>query len=62
MVEINGCNKDLQIAFNAKYFIDCLKNIDDEMIKLCMTTDRSPCVVKPVDNDKKLYLIVPVKR
>lgn len=62
VVEINGCNKDLQIAFNAKYFIDCLKNIDDEMIKLCMTTDRSPCVVKPVDNDKKLYLIVPVKR
>ena len=61
VVGINGCNKDLQIAFNAKYFVDCLKNIDDDFIKLSMTTNRSPCVVKPVDNDKKLYLILPVK-
>lgn len=60
-VNISGCNKDMQIAFNAKYFIDCLKNIDDDFINLSMTTNRSPCVVKPVDNDKKLYLIVPVK-
>ena len=52
---------DNQIAFNAKYFVDCLKNIDDDFIKLSMTTNRSPCVVKPVDNDKKLYLILPVK-
>lgn len=61
VVNILGCNKELQIAFNAKYFVDCLKNIDDEMIKLSMTTNRSPCIVRPVDNDKKLYLILPVK-
>ncbi len=61
VVNISGCNKELQIAFNAKYFVDCLKNMDDDFIKLSMTTNRSPCVVKPVDNDKKLYLILPVK-
>ena len=62
VVNINGCNKDLQIAFNAKYFVDCLKNINDEVIRLCMTTNRSPLfVIKPVDNDRKVYLILPVK-
>lgn len=61
VVNINGCNKDLQIAFNAKYFVDCLKNINDEVIRLCMTTNRSPCLIKPVDNDRKVYLILPVK-
>lgn len=61
VVEIDGAQKELQIAFNAKYFVDCLKNIDDEQIKLSFTTNRSPCLVRPVDNDKKLYLILPVK-
>jgi len=53
-------NKELQIAFNAKYFVDCLKAIDDEFIKLSFTTNRSPCLITPVEGDKSLYLILPV--
>ena len=58
---ITGGNKELQIAFNAKFFVDCLKNMDEEQIHLSFTTNRSPCVITPVDNDKKLYLILPLK-
>jgi DNA polymerase-3 subunit beta len=53
--------KDLIIAFNAKFLIDMLRNIDDEYIKLYFINSTSPCVIKPVEGDEYLYLILPMK-
>lgn len=58
---VSGDTSELKIAFNAKYFVDCLKNMDEDFIKLKFTTNRSPCVITPVENENKLYLILPVK-
>lgn len=58
---VSGDMNELKIAFNAKYFVDCLKNMDEDFIKLKFTTNRSPCVITPVENESKLYLILPVK-
>lgn len=58
---VSGTVKELEIGFNPKYFVDCLKNLEDEFITMHFTTALSPSVVKPVDGDKYLYLILPVR-
>ncbi|MDL2235548.1 DNA polymerase III subunit beta [Christensenellaceae bacterium OttesenSCG-928-L17] len=58
-IHLNG--DDLEIAFNAKYFSDMLKTLDDEEIFLDMNSSVSPCVVKPIQGDHYYYLILPVR-
>lgn len=53
--------KPLEIAFNAKYFLDCFRNIDDEFVRLHFNSSITPCVVKSVDGESFLYLILPVR-
>jgi DNA polymerase-3 subunit beta len=53
--------KDLSIAFNAKYLLDMLRNIDEDYIKMHFINSTSPCVIKPIEGDAYLYLILPMK-
>ncbi|SCY62982.1 DNA polymerase III subunit beta [Alkaliphilus peptidifermentans] len=52
---------DIEIAFNSKYFMDALKVFDDEEIYLDFTTNISPGIMKPVDNENYTYLVLPVR-
>ncbi len=51
----------IEIAFNARYIGDVVKNIDDECCMLSMSNAVSPCVLSPVDGDAFLYLVLPVR-
>lgn len=53
--------KEMIIGFNAKYIMDCLKSVDDEFITINMNNSTSPTVIKPVEGDDYLFLIVPVR-
>ncbi len=53
--------KALTIAFNAKYLLDILHVVRDEYIYLDFISDRSPCVIKPVQGDAYLYIVLPVR-
>jgi len=58
-VQLTG--PDIEIAFNARYFSDVLKALDDETIYLDLNNSVSPCVVRPVQGDAYYYLILPVR-
>ena len=58
-VETEG--KDLEIGFNPRFFLDALKAIDDEEVYLEFGTDRSPCIIKPIENGDYIYMILPIK-
>ena len=58
---INLEGKDLSIAFNSKYLLDCLRVIDDEFISFNLNTSIAPCVIKSTADDEYLYLILPVR-
>ena len=58
-VETEG--KNLEIGFNPKYFLDCLKVIEDEEIFVDFGTSISPCVIRPVDDGEYAYMILPIK-
>ena len=52
--------KNLEAGFNPKYFLDALRNIDDEEIFVDFGTSISPC--RPVDEEGDYtYMILPIK-
>lgn len=60
-IEINKKGEDIKIAFNARYFVEILKNIKDETIKIEFKDNNGPCLIKPTENEQFLYLVMPVK-
>ena len=59
IVETEG--KELEIGFNPKFFLDALKAIDDEDVYIEFGTNKSPCIIKPVENGDYIYMILPIK-
>ncbi len=51
----------LDIAFNSRYFLEGLKNIDSEHIYIEFTTNVNPCIIRPADEVKYIYLLLPVR-
>ena len=43
------------------FFLDALKAIDDEEVYIEFGTNRSPCIIKPIDNGDYIYMILPIK-
>ena len=60
-ISISLQGKELAIAFNARYFSEALRVIDDEYIKLNFNSSISPCVIQANDNENFTNLILPVR-
>ncbi|WP_291650854.1 DNA polymerase III subunit beta [Clostridium sp.] len=60
-LSINLQGEPIQIAFNSRYLLDVLKNVDDDEVKLEMTSSVSPCVIKCKNTDNSKYLVLPVR-
>lgn len=52
---------EVEIAFNAKYVTDILKNINSEKLIFSLNTPLSPASVKPIDDETYNYIITPVR-
>lgn len=52
---------ELDIAFNAKYVTDILKNISSDQLTFSLNTPLSPASVKPLDDPNYTYIITPVR-
>ncbi len=59
LVDTEG--KDLEIGFNPRFFLDALKAIDDEEVYIEFGTNRSPCIIRPIDDGDYVYMILPIK-
>lgn len=51
----------IDIAFNAKYITDVIRNITDDELCMKFNSNVSPCVVCPQQGEQFLYLILPVR-
>ncbi|MGM0369444.1 MAG: DNA polymerase III subunit beta [Bacillota bacterium] len=58
-IELQG--EETEIAFNAKYLIDCLKVISDEEVNLELSGSLSPGVIKTKNEHEYIYVIMPVR-
>lgn len=61
IVPSSTSGSDVIIGFNAEYFLDTLRTISDEYIKICMNKSASPAVIVPTEGDEYLFLILPVR-
>lgn len=52
---------DLDIAFNSKYIIEGLKNIESEEITLSFTDSVNPTIIRELDDNNYIYLVLPVR-
>ena len=62
--EIIACATEgdkLNVAFNAKYILDILKNIDAEQVELAMNTSLSPVCVTSEEEKDYIYIVTPVR-
>lgn len=57
--EIKG--KDVSIVFNWRYFLDGLKNIDNDELVLEFNGDQKPAVIKPDKNTDFFYILMPIR-
>ena len=60
-LDIKYSGDDILIAFNYRYLLDCLKNIDAENMIICMNTNLSATVIKPDNEEDFIYLVMPVQ-
>lgn len=58
-IDIDKEGKDLIIGFNAKFILDALRVIDDEVISIYMVNPKAPCFIKDAEQNY-IYLILPV--
>ena len=58
-VEMNG--DPIDIAFNAKYLTDAIRNIAEDELCMRFNTNVSPSVISPREGQEYLYLILPVR-
>ena len=58
-VEQKGENKE--IAFNARYYLEALRAIDEEEIDIKLNQMNHPGIIEPVEGNEWLYLILPVR-
>lgn len=63
-VPIDNIGTPMRIAFNSKYVIDALKVIEEERLRIHLTTAAGPAVLRTTETDEEgdfLYLILPVR-
>ena len=53
--------KNLEAGFNPKYFLDSLKVIEDEEVYIEFGSSISPCLVKSIENNDYVYMILPIR-
>lgn len=59
-IEMEG--KELDISFNPRYFIEALRVIENEMVSISFTSNIGPCIIKPLQGDAFVYLVLPIRR
>lgn len=52
---------DIDIAFNAKYILDVVRNVEDAQVIMSFNTNVSPCIIRPSQGEESIYLVLPVR-
>ena len=58
-IEMQG--EPIKIAFNSRYLLDILKNIESDEVIMKMTSGITPCVIEEKNNESFKYLVLPVR-
>ena len=54
-------NEELEIGFNYKFLLDAVKACNDEKMIIELKSNLSPCIIKPIEGDSFLFMVLPVR-
>lgn len=60
-ISIPFCTERVEIGFNNRYLLDALKGCPDDDFVLELKGSLSPALIKPVEGESFIYLILPVR-
>lgn len=60
-VDVTAEGESVEAAFNARYLMDCLNNIDVEDLYFELTGPLSPGAIRPTANTDYIYVLAPVR-
>jgi DNA polymerase-3 subunit beta len=60
-VLIESVGKPLEIGFNPRYLIEAVKTIEDVEIVLDFGSSISPCIIRPIEGEEYIYMVLPVR-
>ena len=60
-IDIEYDADDLEIAFNFRYVLECLKNMYSENVKIGLNESTTPTVLKPVADEDFICLVMPCR-
>jgi DNA polymerase III subunit beta len=60
-IEVQAEGEAIQVAFNAKFLLDALTNMDTPEVMFELTGSLTPGVLRPVDHADYIYVLAPVR-
>ena len=60
-IEVQYRGKDMKIGFNAKYILDVLTSMQDEIIRIEFNDQLSPGLIRPVEDKSYTCVVMPMK-
>lgn len=52
---------NISISFSSRYMLDCIKSFETDTVTLYMNNDNSPIIVKSVQDESLIQLVLPIK-
>ena len=52
---------EISISFSSKYMLDCIKSFETSNITMYMNNDNSPIIIKSVEDNSLVQLVLPIK-
>jgi len=60
-IDVKNAEKEMQIAFDPEYVLDALKVIDSNEIFLGLNSTKEAALFRPMDNEKFVYVLMPME-
>jgi len=60
-IPVRAEGETIPVAFNAKFLLDALSNVDSTEVFFDLTGPLSPGAIRPVDNPDYVYVLAPVR-
>ena len=54
-------DKEIDISFSSKFMLEAIKSFNKDKILLCINNDSSPIVVKSMEDESLIQLVLPIK-
>ena len=60
LIVTSHSDQSFVVGYNCKYLMDSLKAADGEKVLIRITGDKKPTVIKPIDGDDFIFIVLPV--